>query len=67
MRRTFTRTSGRFKQGESRDYPKSIWKNIATSLKSDLDEFSVSDEVMVKNMISKEEIKRGPGRPRLSY
>jgi hypothetical protein len=64
MKRTFTRTAGRFKQGESRDYPQSVWNNIAESLDSDLDEFSISDEAMIKNMVLKEEPKRGPGRPR---
>ena len=67
MKRTFTRDCGRFKKGEVRDYPASVWKNIAESLNSDLDEFSISDASMVKQMLIKDEAKRGPGRPRITY
>mgnify|MGYP001559039014 CR=1 FL=1 len=67
MKRTFTRDCGRFKKGESKEYPSSVWKNIAESLKSDLDEFSISDDTMIMQMLIKDDAKRGPGRPRLNY
>lgn len=66
MKRTFLRDAGRFKKGESRDYPKGVWANISESLKSSLDEFSISDEGMVKELITRDEPRRGPGRPRHS-
>ena len=41
MKRIFTQTvSGRYKQGQIRDWPMSTWNGLANSLKMDLDDFS---------------------------
>lgn len=49
MQRTFTANVGRFKQGETRDYPKDVWDRIALSAKQKLDKFTTNSEPVRAN------------------
>jgi hypothetical protein len=44
MLRKFTKDLGRYKKGQSHDYPKAVWEQIAKSAKAKLDSFSEAVE-----------------------
>ncbi|MDZ4342346.1 MAG: hypothetical protein U1E51_07900 [Candidatus Binatia bacterium] len=56
MLRKFTKDLGRYKKGQSHDYPKAVWEQIAKSAKAKLDSFTeaVETNMALQNMM------RGP-------
>lgn len=55
MLRKFTKDLGRYKKGQSHDYPKAVWEQIAKSAKAKLDSFS---EAVENNIL--QSMMRGP-------
>lgn len=57
MERIFTKDIGRFNKGDSRNYPKPVWENIAKSAKQALTDITISVDELKELQNSPDELK----------
>lgn len=48
MQLVFTKTIGRYSEGEIKDFPLATWNQIATSAKAKLESFTITPEALAK-------------------
>lgn len=48
MRRVFTKDAGRYKAGEERDWPASVWRHVEGNAKRSLESFTRPVEEVVR-------------------
>ena len=56
MERVFTKDIGRFKEGDSRNYPMPVWESIAKSAKQALTDITLTMDEIKTAAMKKEEL-----------
>lgn len=69
MLRRFTKTVGRFREGELHDFPKGVWSSMAASAKAELDSFSKPEEInqLLQSKTRGEHRERGRSGARVAH